>query len=321
MRRRRLSWCRVGFGWRALWIVAALAAPLVGFARLEAQATTTCAGRELSLRRESVLPVPNGTLISRAEAIDSDAVLFWSPDTAQIGIARFSDSVQVFLLPQGTQVAGAGSDPGIVIVFDRSTSSFIRLSDETGALKGTILVPGLLRWKVRQIRRLGTRWVGIGTDRKGQSELFAIAGRAPALTYQSLAKLPLPDSLLELAVDPDGRVLIANRIEPFEIWRYVTQAPTGPAFFDLVPELSAEAGRNAILVGMGPVAVECGYIRVIADLGSDRRWLIRYSLEGRLVGLARLGAPIGFVAADVGTKTAFAAIRTSRLVLARYTYE
>lgn len=80
-------------------------------------------------------------------------------------------------------------------------------------------------------------------------------------------------------------------------------------FFD--ESLVLEGGGRSMWASQVALPLGSGFLQGIADLGSDRRLLVRYDSAGETLRVTTFDVPLGFFATDVINRRA-AAIRTDR---------
>jgi hypothetical protein len=78
------------------------------------------------------------------------------------------------------------------------------------------------------------------------------------------------------------------------------------------------AETNPLWHGLAPIELDSGFLRVLADMKSDRRILQLYDQSGRLVRTTAIAAPVGFISSDLANSTALALRHAERMELVVY---
>lgn len=293
---------------------------------------------ELVLTLQRAYAVPSGYDIAGGAIAPSGMLVAWSRTRPEILVSD-GDTLTV--------IAYASNSPPIAAAISPSGDSLDVLVPGGRVLKiirsgRTIAEEPLLArldGEVVAATKLNPQgWaVAIG-DQNGDVAVYGITsrgGRKLLHRYlrQSL-RTSLPDSLarvrLHLQPTSTGEVLSTLWWKPFTT--SILRAGGGPARSFSIPEFLQEAGLAAIpvsetdslarhtLLSLPVIPLDDGYLRVMSDLGSDSRWLVRHDKNGTVVRIAALDAPFGLLAATEPGKLLLGARRTSRLELVVYNW-
>lgn len=137
---------------------------------------------------------------------------------------------------------------------------------------------------------------------KDLAEESSMIVRGIAMRDPDVVLGPLPEGL-HLGVRPRGGVLVGTATEPFRFWA-VEENGGG---FELPYRVPDFEGTTVVGLGIDPID-EGEHIQTFADLGSDRRWIVRWGEGAEPIAVRHLNAPTAVVSSDVDQR---------RLVFAR----
>jgi hypothetical protein len=132
---------------------------------------------------------------------------------------------------------------------------------------------------------------------------FALSRVAPEGTYAITRIAPPADRgvpLLEMQLSAAGdEVLLSDTRAPFTTLRL---GPDGELRGRLEPGTPPGNGPGARWFPLPVVALDTGYVQVIADLASDARELVVFGADGRLLRTTRIELPLAFVSTVPGRR-------------------
>ncbi|MFI5307200.1 MAG: PQQ-binding-like beta-propeller repeat protein [Polyangiales bacterium] len=149
----------------------------------------------------------------------------YSPD--QHPDADFGDSAQVYMLPNGRKVVGAGQKSGFYHVLDAKTGDLIQQYQfEVGGTLGGLFADSAVANGV--VYANGVNWPAPGSGLPVAGDLFAFSGDASTLLWRFTSQFPSPYGTIG---SPDlGGVAVANGVVYFTSWGFPSVGVPGNLF-------------------------------------------------------------------------------------------
>ncbi|MBL8997923.1 MAG: hypothetical protein JNL44_11465 [Gemmatimonadetes bacterium] len=254
--------------------------------------------------------------------LGSSALIVWSDDPL-IAVVSLADLQRIGVVRL---------DDPIVHVEETSLGDFevlhateLHLHSRDGPLRrrlwkadGVIAVSGL---------RIANQWIVLGRERAGELVLIAIdsTGRERRVRSPPVVRsmFELADSSLARPVligDFDGRVVVTQVQSPHLSVLLdshgVVQREWQP------PETSVDTigGAKVVWVALPMIQLYCGAIQTIADLTSDRRRLVAFDDDGRVLRSVEMEVPLGIAASIPSNGRVFALRRAAGLEVVEYRF-
>lgn len=215
-----------------------------------------------------------------------------------LGVTWLSDSTVSILARRGSKLES--------IVFNVGTKSLRGTGEESPLPDSSDLAV---------VVRMHRRWAYVTRRRNDVAELY-LTGDSTGRSVWSLNLKPfradLPDSLsrIDLTAKPASKgILITLRWKPFRTYlvdslgglRLTLQPPDGLAACTPGAKCS-----QPILASLSVLELDQGYVQSLADLKSDKRYLVLYDLRGAPIRVSQVDAAFGLVSAVPGTRGALA---------------
>jgi hypothetical protein len=218
----------------------------------------------------------------------------------------------------GRVVAAAFLSNDSVEVIDAEGPSLLRASLSGSCSKRPLKWEGMISSGVFS----GRRWLVLSEGRPNATQLVRLEDRPRALfDLPHRPRTPL-DREASFVTASSGRTMHASMIWPFE-WVALDTAGT------VVLESRAITRTTRALVdttyvdwvGLPVFQLDSGFLQTLADPRSDKRVLVLYDLDGRVVNRRAMNVAFGILTVSVHQRMLLALRRSDRNELVRYRWD
>jgi hypothetical protein len=274
----------------------------------------------LHLVEESARVLPDSFEIGGAN-VSGTTTVYWAVNRSTLLLERDGELKAVQPDSLVRPVAARLSRDGTMIeVIDAERRSLVR-SDLAGRFAAE--QPLQLPWRVESAVPFDSLWVLGGRDVAGNYRVVALQPSGARTRLLTLRARDYPGQRLTMAVsEADGRAFATLQNSPFTVFQVLPATSLGLDSASgrfAVPALPQASGREPPLwASLGVHRLDNGYVRTFSDLRSDRRVVVTYDANGKLLRDRQVRVPMAVLATDPVKRMLLVARRTDRFELVRY---
>jgi hypothetical protein len=221
-------------------------------------------------------------------------------------------------LPLGLHTAGVALEGEAVRLLDGWTGREYLLDADTLPPPSDSIALGVGETIDRAVRLGGVWLIGI---RHAPSREYRVVSGGRVLFRSAAGTEVRTTPRYHLTRSGEG-VLLTNLIAPFDVLRLSATGAIDTLVREAASALTGRITPDALphWRALPAIELDCGLLLTLTDLTSDARLLLRFGVDGGLVRVVALDAPLGLIMRLPGERSLLAARRAGGLELVWYTW-